>query len=124
MSKVREALEAAMLRNPGYWRSYYHGDDNEVRISRFYSYSDRCRYYWPDTEVRAEIEVLIHNLDSVVLPLALISQYLPVEYDAIRAGALMPRPFDIIHHHIRIVLKKYSKACGFESQTRKARQTP
>ena len=124
VSKVREALEAAMLRNPSYWRSYYHGDDNEARISRFYSYSDRCRYYWPDAEVRAEIEVLIHNLDSVVLPLTLISQYLPVEYDAIRAGALKPYPLEIIHHHIRIVLKKYSKACGFESQTRKARQTP
>ena len=47
ISRVREALEAAMLRTPSYWRDYYQGDEDQLRFSRFYSYSDRCRYYWP-----------------------------------------------------------------------------
>jgi D-tagatose-1,6-bisphosphate aldolase subunit GatZ/KbaZ len=52
LSQVREALEAAMLRNPAYWRSYYHGSADEIRLARIYSYSDRCRYYWGDATVQ------------------------------------------------------------------------
>jgi D-tagatose-1,6-bisphosphate aldolase subunit GatZ/KbaZ len=62
VSNVREVLEAAMLRNPSYWRDYYHGDENQLRVSPFYSYSDRCRYYWHEPEVKVEIELLIQNL--------------------------------------------------------------
>jgi len=112
MSKVREALEAAMVRNPKYWRDYYHGDESEVRISLFYSYSDRCRYYWPDPEVQKEIEVLIENLAPRPAALTLISQYLPFEYEAIRAGILQPHPSEIIRYHIGKVLRKYATACG------------
>ncbi|HET8825464.1 MAG TPA: class II D-tagatose-bisphosphate aldolase, non-catalytic subunit [Terriglobales bacterium] len=111
-SKVREALEAAMLRNPKYWRDYYQGDENEIGISLFYSYSDRCRYYWPDAAVQKEIELLIENLTSHPPVMTLVSQYLPLEYEAIRAGALPPRPPEIIQHHIGAVLGKYAHACG------------
>lgn len=107
-----------MLRNPKYWRDYYHGDQNEVKISRFYSYSDRCRYYWPDTEVEKEIQVLIANLTSNVPALTLISQYLPLEYDAIRAGALQPRPAEIIQRHVANVLRKYAVACGLGTSSK------
>lgn len=51
LSQVREALQAAMLRNPVYWRSYYHGSEDEIQLARLYSYSDRCRYYWGDAKV-------------------------------------------------------------------------
>src|SRR5215467_11170248 len=57
VSNVREALEAAMLRNPSYWRDYYQGDEHQLRLSRLYSYSDRCRYYWPDADVKAQIDL-------------------------------------------------------------------
>lgn len=114
-SKVREALEAAMLRNPKYWRDYYRGDEDQVRISRFYSHSDRCRYYWPDPDVEKEIEVLIENLTSHPPVLALISQYLPLEYEAIRAGTLQALPSEMLRFHIGKVLKKYANACSFET---------
>jgi D-tagatose-1,6-bisphosphate aldolase subunit GatZ/KbaZ len=112
VSKVREALETAMLRNPSYWRDYYHGDENQLRISRFYSYSDRCRYYLHRPEVNAEIELLMENLTVFPPGLTLISQYLPLEYQAIRAGTLQASPSEIIRHHIRTVLHKYARACG------------
>ena len=112
LSNVREALEAAMLRNPSYWRDYYSGDDNQLRISRFYSYSDRCRYYWPEPTVQAEIRQLVENLAAFPPPLALISQYLPGEYEAIREGRLQPCASQLIEHHIRGVLHKYAVACG------------
>jgi D-tagatose-1,6-bisphosphate aldolase subunit GatZ/KbaZ len=111
-SKVREVLEAAMVRNPSYWRNYYDGDEHWLRISRFYSYSDRCRYYWHEPEVKAEIKRLIENLTASPPPLTLISQYFPIEYESIRAGRLQAYPSELIVHHIRIVLHKYARACG------------
>jgi D-tagatose-1,6-bisphosphate aldolase subunit GatZ/KbaZ len=112
VSNVREALETAMLRNPSYWRDYYHGDGDQLRISRFYSYSDRCRYYWHEPEVKAQINLLIENLTASPPPLTLISQYLPMEYASIRAGRLQELPSKMIAHHIRSVLHKYAVACG------------
>ena len=115
ISRIREALDAAMLREPKYWIDYYRGDENDVRLSRFYSYSDRCRYYWPDVQVQKEIKVLMDNLTLHPPVPTLISQYLPLEYEAIRAGALQPRPSDIVEAQIGQVLQKYAKACGFEN---------
>ena len=112
LSSVREALDAAMLRNPSHWQDYYHGDDNQLRISRFYSYSDRCRYYWHEPEVGVEVELLIHNMTLFPPPLALLSQHLPFEYQAIREGTLQVLPLNIIQHRIRLVLHKYAAACG------------
>jgi len=112
VSRVREALEAAMVRNPSYWRDYYRGDENELRISRLYSFSDRCRYYWFQPELQAQIELLTKNLNDHPPALTLVSQYLPQEYDAIRAGVLRPLPSQMIRHHIAAVLQKYAKACG------------
>lgn len=111
-SKVREALEAAMLRNPRHWRDYYHGDENQLRISRFYSYSDRCRYYWHEPDVQKEIGRLVSNLSTLSLPLTLMSQYLPIEYEAIRAGRLQASPSEIILSRVSNVLHKYAAACG------------
>ncbi len=101
-----------MLRNPSYWRDYYHGDENRLRASRSYSYSDRCRYYWHEPEVNAEIELLIENLTAFSPVLTLVSQYLPLEYEAIRAGTLHASPSEMIRRHIRAVLHKYATACG------------
>jgi len=112
VSNVRETLDTAMLRNPSYWRDYYHGDENQLRVSRSYSYSDRCRYYWHEPEVNAEIELLIENLTAFSPVLTLVSQYLPLEYEAIRAGTLHASPSEMIRHHIRAVLHKYATACG------------
>ena len=112
VSSVRDALESAMLRNPDYWRDYYRGDSGQLRLSRFYSYSDRCRYYWPDAEVKAQIELLFGNLTKYPPALTLISQYLPLEYEAIRGGRIQASPWQIVRHHIQTVLHKYAIACG------------
>ena len=67
-SQVREALESEMLRNPAYWRSYYRGDDNELRISRAFSFSDRCRYYWPQPSVQEEVNTPAAQSRPLFLP--------------------------------------------------------
>jgi D-tagatose-1,6-bisphosphate aldolase subunit GatZ/KbaZ len=111
ISRIREALDAAMLRDPSHWRSYYQGDEDEVRRDRFYSYSDRCRYYWNQPAVQEEVARLLDNLRASPIPLTLISQYLPLEYDAIRAGELYPSAEQMIQYHIRRVLRLYADAC-------------
>ena len=112
LSQVREALDAAMLRHPTYWRSYYHGSEDEMRLARIYSYSDRCRYYWGDATVQQELAQLRANIDASPPPLTLISQYLPLQYEAIRSGVLQPRAEDMIQDHIRTVLRVYAAACS------------
>jgi D-tagatose-1,6-bisphosphate aldolase subunit GatZ/KbaZ len=112
LSQVREALEAAMLRNPAYWRSYYHGSEDEVRQARMNSYSDRCRYYWGDAKVQQELAQLHANLDASPPPLTLVNQYLPLQYEAIRSGRLHAHAEDMIREHIQTVLRTYAAACG------------
>jgi D-tagatose-1,6-bisphosphate aldolase subunit GatZ/KbaZ len=112
LSRVREALEEAMLKDPAHWKDYYEGEEGELQLSRKYSYSDRCRYYWPDATVRAELDVLVRNLTRNPPPLTLIGQFLPTQYQAVRAGILANDPTSLIEDRVREVLRLYSTACG------------
>jgi D-tagatose-1,6-bisphosphate aldolase subunit GatZ/KbaZ len=112
LSQVREALEAAMLRNPIYWRSYYHGSEEETHLARLYSYSDRCRYYWGDASVQQELAQLRANLSACQPPATLFSQYLPSQYEAIRTGRQSTDAEDVIREHIQTVLRVYAAACA------------
>ncbi len=112
LSRVQEVLDETMLRKPVYWRSYYSGDEGQLRLSRAYSYSDRCRYYWHEPAIVAEVERLLDNLKTHSFPLTLVSQYFPNEYAAIRAGEIEKRPEQIVRYHIQSVLRIYAAACG------------
>ncbi len=111
-SQVREALEQSMLSNPVYWQSYYRGDEREIRRELIYSYSDRCRYYWNNPSVQKEVTQLFHNLGTRPIPLTLLSQFLPFEYEAIREGALEATWEMTVRDHIQRVLRVYSRACA------------
>ena len=116
ISLVREALEAAMLRDPVHWRPYYRGDEDGVRRDLTYGYSDRCRYYWNQPAVQEEIARLFDNLGERPIPLTLVSQYLPLEYEAIRSGELQAVPERMIQYHIRRVLRTYADACSVKQR--------
>ena len=116
ISLVRKALEAAMLRDPAHWRSYYRGDEDDVRRDLTYGYSDRCRYYWNQPAVQEEIARLFDNLGERPIPLTLVSQYLPLEYEAIRSGELQAVPERVIQYHIRRVLRVYADACSVKQR--------
>ena len=118
LSSVRQALEAAMLCHPEHWRGYF-GEQNAAMqsVSRQFSLSDRCRYYWWDTSVQPEVALLLSNLSSDRIPLMLISQHFPEEYERIRAGELLATPEKLIEQRIRKVLTIYSNACTTSSKT-------
>jgi D-tagatose-1,6-bisphosphate aldolase subunit GatZ/KbaZ len=112
LSRIREALEIAMLANPAYWKKYYHGDQCYVAYARKYSYSDRCRYYWLQPEVEAALGRLRANLTDNPPPLTLLSQYLPIQFEAIRQGNAINNPENLIRHKIMEVTSCYAYACG------------
>ena len=99
-----------MLAEPDYWRGYYDGDPLTQRMARRYSYSDRLRYYWADDEVDAARLTLLANLDRTGIPLPLISQYLPYQYDRIRAGELEPVAQSLVIDRIRDAMRPYARA--------------
>jgi len=115
LSRVRETLEFAMLENPSHWQSYYRGDAAALRFAREFSYSDRSRYYWPVPAVAAALRLLIENLTAHPAPVSLISQFLPGQAAAIRAGTLQNHPESLIRDKILEVLNNYAFACGMRS---------
>ena len=110
-SNLVEVIERRMLAEPDHWQGYYEGDPLAQRISRRYSYSDRLRYYWADAEVDAARRKLLANLDRTGIPLPLISQFLPDQYDRIRAGELEPIAQSMVIDRIRDAMRPYARAC-------------
>lgn len=110
-SGLRNVALSAMGADPRHWKKYYNGAGPQLGFEQQFSLSDRIRYYWPHAAVEKALQTMIENLDREPPPLALISQYLPQEYEAIRSGGLRYRARDLILHHICAVLKLYSQAC-------------
>lgn len=110
-SKLGDVIEKVMLAEPGYWKSYYTGSEIEQRILRRYSYSDRIRYYWNHPEIEKSLEQLLANLHTYIIPETMLSQYLPQQYEALRAGHITAAPRELIHHRIRAAIQPYSAAC-------------
>lgn len=111
-SEIRSVIERTMMKNPEYWKPYYHGNEIQMKAARAFSFSDRIRYYWPNTQVSASLAQLIGNLGDSPAPLPVVAQYLPRQAEAIRAGALHNEPGAIIRHRIKESLARYASACG------------
>jgi len=111
-SGLRAALEAAMLADPGNWASHYHGDQAQQHYLRHFSYSDRSRYYWTVPAVDAAVKRLFANLSQRLIPLPLISQYLPQLRNRVEAEGLAPTPRALGIANVQRALSAYADACG------------
>jgi D-tagatose-1,6-bisphosphate aldolase subunit GatZ/KbaZ len=120
-SQLREVLEEQMLAEPGDWEGYYHGSPIQQRVLRRYSYSDRLRYYWPNPSVQHSQDVLLANLTSIAIPLTLLSQYLPQQYERVRDGLLTNSARELVLDHVTNVLRHYDRACSPDAQTQQSR---
>ena len=112
LSQVGDVLERVMLAHPEHWQKHYHGDGDQLRYARKYSYSDRVRYYWPQGDASAALARLVDNLTRYPVPITLLSQYMPAQYQAVRAGELANAPVDLIRHKIMEVTGIYAYAAG------------
>jgi D-tagatose-1,6-bisphosphate aldolase subunit GatZ/KbaZ len=111
-SEVERGRVETMRDDPTHWRRHYHGGEDAIRYAMKYSYSDRARYYWPAPPLRRAVDRLVANLTERAIPLTLLSQYMPAQYRAVRAGALRPRPVELLRHKVMEVTSVYSRACG------------
>jgi D-tagatose-1,6-bisphosphate aldolase subunit GatZ/KbaZ len=109
---LRSTILAAMQAEPKHWQRYYASSGLQLRLDCQYSLSDRIRYYWPQPSVVAALEKLMANLDATPPPLALLSQYLPAGYRAVREGQLALSARELAMHHVAQVLQQYASACG------------
>jgi D-tagatose-1,6-bisphosphate aldolase subunit GatZ/KbaZ len=103
--------EREMLQQPSYWQSFYQGSEQARLLLRQYSYSDRIRYYWQIPAIQAAVKQLCQNLQLQAIPLPLLSQFMPVQYEAVLHGELSLTPDALIEHHIRQVLRPYAAVC-------------
>jgi D-tagatose-1,6-bisphosphate aldolase subunit GatZ/KbaZ len=108
-SNLIDVVERRMLADPTHWQGYYPEGD---RTARRYSYSDRLRYYWAVDEIDAARQTLLANLDRTGIPLPLISQFLPVQYDRIRTGSLESTAQALVVDRVRDALRPYARACS------------
>ena len=111
-SGLRQAVQEAMRAAPQYWNKYYLSQGHQLELDQQYSRSDRIRYYWPVPEVDSALRRLLANLDANPAPLSLVSQYLPLQYQAIRAGLLRPQARELVLHAVEQVLQQYAEACA------------
>ena len=84
LSNIKNTIENIMLDNPSNWEKHYHGSRTDIALSMDFSYSDRCRYYMADQRVEEAVDVLIDNINNAKIPLTLISQYMPTQYNHLR----------------------------------------
>jgi D-tagatose-1,6-bisphosphate aldolase subunit GatZ/KbaZ len=110
-SGLRRSVQTAMSAAPQFWNKYYLSEGRQLELDQQYSRSDRIRYYWPNREVDAALQRLLANLDANPPSLSLVSQYLPLQYAAIREGRLRLRARELVLHAIEQVLQQYAEAC-------------
>jgi D-tagatose-1,6-bisphosphate aldolase subunit GatZ/KbaZ len=108
---VRDTAIERMRAEPSSWQRYYHADGRALALQLEYSLSDRIRYYWPDAAIQAAQARLFENLRATPPALALLSQYLPTAYAAVRDGRATLDPADLVIAHIGATLDIYHGAC-------------
>jgi len=103
------ALET-LRADPRHWRSHYR-DPARTALDLQFSLSDRIRYYWPHPRIQAACESLLSRLRRTAVPLTLLSQYLPHQYEAVRAGRLPASADALLADGIGRALRPYMRAC-------------
>ena len=99
-----------MLASPANWERHYHGTPEQLKLKRKYSFSDRCRYYFSTEDFVSAVDKLFENLDRVDIPLSLLHQYMPIEYDAVVLGNIKKKAKDMLIEHVMNVLRDYEYA--------------
>lgn len=107
-----ETLEHVMTDNPDNWKKHYHGTIRQLGLARKYSFSDRARYYMGDPKMESAIERLFQNLRTYKIPMNMLHQYMPKQYEAVRKGALANDPKELAMDGIVQFMNDYEYAAG------------
>lgn len=106
-SNFIDVLEAAMMKDPKNWQKHYHGNEDELWFKRKFSFSDRSRYYMPVDSVKEAKDKLIANLRKYGISLAVLSQFMPIQYTKVRCNELENDPEALIKDRIKNTIEEY-----------------
>ncbi|MCL2654866.1 MAG: class II D-tagatose-bisphosphate aldolase, non-catalytic subunit [Coriobacteriia bacterium] len=112
LSGFRATLDEVMCAEACYWRAYHSGAEAQQRFARAYSFYDRARYYLSDPRVQAAQNLLLENLSRQSIPLPLLSQYLPQQYEHVRSGKIQNNARELLSDHIEEYIAVYLEATG------------
>lgn len=116
-SGFKDVVLEVMRAEPGYWRKYY-VDPARAHLDQQFSLSDRIRYYWAHPAIRIAQAALLANLGREPVPLPLLSQYLPAQYEAVREARLANTAPELLKEGVAKVLRQYMDACAAGVRTR------
>lgn len=105
-----DVMEETMMKDTSKWLKYYHGDEKTQAIKRKYSFSDRCRYYFAQPEIKDAIDKLFKNLSEVEIPLSMLRQYMPVQYVKVRDGIIPCDPRELAMDSVVHLVEDYNYA--------------
>ena len=88
-------MEKTMLEKPDNWKKHYHGNEKELHLARKYSFSDRARYYIGLEDNTEAINKLFDNLRKYDIPMNMLHQYMPLQYNKVRDGSITKDPKDL-----------------------------
>lgn len=106
MRPSARAMEEILLGEPGHWQGHYRGTEEQLRVLRHYSYSDRIRYYWPHPQAQTAVARLTETLRHITIPDTLFSQFLP----GLPPGLNNASVDEIVMAAVDVVLAKYAAA--------------
>lgn len=113
-SELVSVIDNVMQDEPGYWKNYYSTLHSKAMIDLHFSLSDRLRYYWPHPTINKAVNKMFANLESVTLPLGVISQYFPEQFQRINAKQIPLTPKNLVLFRIQDVLRLYAYGCDPE----------
>ncbi|MDO4941811.1 MAG: class II D-tagatose-bisphosphate aldolase, non-catalytic subunit [Lachnospiraceae bacterium] len=110
-----ETIEETMTEKPDNWKKHYHGSYKQLALARKYSFSDRVRYYIGDDEIVETIDKLFDNLRKYPIPMNMLHQYMPIQYDAVVHGALDKDPKALALDGVAQFMRDYEYAAQQKS---------
>ncbi|TMX44562.1 D-tagatose-bisphosphate aldolase, class II, non-catalytic subunit [Vibrio sp. Hep-1b-8] len=110
-SNLKQIVLGQMLECRGHWEKYYSDNPRKQLIDLQFSLSDRIRYYWSNDVVTHAVNKMMANLNAISIPLTMLSQYLPKQFDEVVSGNIENKPKEIILNKIMKVIEIYNKAC-------------
>lgn len=109
-ARFMEVLEAEMMKHPENWKKHYHGTEEQLYIKRKFSFSDRCRYYFAQPEVKDAVNKLLVNLSETEIPLSMLRQFMPQQYIKVRDGKLGSDPRSLAKDCVVHLVEDYNYA--------------
>ncbi len=104
-----KAMEELTLAQPEHWSRHYGGTEDEKRVLRQYSLSDRIRYYWTNSAAQAAVKHLVESLRRRSVPMTLFWQHLP---GAEQFADTPLEPEDVLLWRVTRSLDAYHRACN------------